>query len=317
MEGVDYAWDRPDLDQLYAAGKRFVCRYLAKLPNGKVLTSTELQALHRKGFGVVLNWEQAAGDMVRLGYSGGVAHAAEALRQADALGAPDSVPIYFSCDVDTDAASRLAVARYLDGCASVLGHNRVGVYGEADVIDAMLPTHAAWGWQTYAWSGGRVSAKAHFLQYRNGVTLAGANLDLNRTLQATIGAWFPGAKEDDMGVEIFKDVPQDATSSRLSQGPAGVAGQQRDTAIGWTWAGVNTAVAKLDAALAKLDVIAGKVDIDAAELAAIESAAKVGAGEAFLDRIDQFASALAAKLSSIPHDEVVAAVREVFADAGA
>lgn len=200
MEGVDYAWDRPDLDQLYAAGKRFVCRYLARLPNGKVLTSAELQALHRKGFAVVLNWEQAAGDMLR-GYDVGVAHAREALRQADALGAPPSVPIYFSCDVDTNATQRLSVAMYLDGAASVLGRQRVGVYGEADVINVMVPAHAAWGWQTYAWSSGAVSPDAHLLQYRNGVQLAGAVLDLNRTLKPNIGAWTPADTEDDMSLD--------------------------------------------------------------------------------------------------------------------
>jgi hypothetical protein len=34
-------------------------------------------------------------------------------------------------------------------------------------------------WQTYAWSGGKVSRKARFLQCRNGVNLAGGSNDLN------------------------------------------------------------------------------------------------------------------------------------------
>lgn len=199
MEGVDYAWNRPNLDQLLTAGKRFVSRYLAYngtngyALNGKVLTSAERQALHAKGFAIMLNWEQAAGDMLK-GYDTGKAHAQEALRQANALGAPASVPIYFSCDVDVTSDTQMASAgRYLDGVASVLGANRlrVGVYGEADVIDAMVPARAAWGWQTYAWSKGAISPKAHVLQYHNGVNLAGATLDLDRTLKPTFGAWAP------------------------------------------------------------------------------------------------------------------------------
>src|SRR5258706_25646 len=153
MEGVDYAWARPNLDALWAADKRFVCRYLAypngTQPNGKVLTSAELAALHARGFGVVLNWEQASGDMLK-GYATGMTHGREAVRQANALGAPDWVPIYFSCDVDTTTSQWPSVAAYLDGATAALGRNRVGVYGEADVIDAMIPAHAAWGWQTYA-----------------------------------------------------------------------------------------------------------------------------------------------------------------------
>lgn len=212
IEGVDYSVDRPNLDVLWAAGIRFVCRYLAKLPNGKVLTGAELQALHRHGFGVVLNWEQAAGDMLR-GYDLGRAHAAEALRQANALGAPTSVPIFFSCDVDTTTdAQRAAAGRYLDGAVSVLGRARVGVYGEFEVIETLTPIHATWGWQTYAWSGGRISGKAHFLQYRNGVALAGADLDRDRSLKDPFGAWWPTAihepvarEDDDMDVMIAQD----------------------------------------------------------------------------------------------------------------
>ena len=191
MEGVDYAWERPNLDQLWAAGKRFACRYLAYLPNGKVLSAAELRSLQTRGFGVVLNWEQSAGDMLK-GRATGEAHAREALRQANGLGAPASVPIYFSCDVDTTSNSqRLAAAAYLDGCAAVLGRARVGVYGEFEVIEFMLAGgKASWGWQTYAWSGGKVSALAHVMQYRNGVTLAGATLDLDRSLKDNFGAWW-------------------------------------------------------------------------------------------------------------------------------
>jgi peptidoglycan hydrolase-like protein with peptidoglycan-binding domain len=198
MEGVDYAWDRPNLDQLWAAGKRFVFRYLAYDntggygANGKVLRAPERAALHAKGFGIVLNWEQAAGDMLK-GYDKGAQHAREALRQANALGAPGDAPIYFSCDVDTNSSGRTAVAEYLRACGDVLGLARVGVYGEADVIDAMVPTRAKWGWQTYAWSGGQTSEKAHVKQYKNGVTVAGADCDLNVSLKSEWGVWWPSA----------------------------------------------------------------------------------------------------------------------------
>lgn len=209
MYGVDYAWERPNLDTLWNTivpgttpqqRPRFVSRYLAYngtngyAKNGKVLTRSELIALHTRGFAVMLNWEQAAGDMFQ-GYNKGVEHAREALRQATALGAPSYIPIYFSCDKDTTEETRRLVAAYLYGCADVLGRQRVGVYGEADVINAMLPAHAAWGWQTYAWSGGAVSSEAHVLQYKNGVPFAGITLDLNRTLQTNFGAWFPNSAQ--------------------------------------------------------------------------------------------------------------------------
>lgn len=190
MEGVDYSWGRPDLATLWALGARFVCRYLAPL-SGKVLSPSERHALHEAGFGIVLNWENEARDMLS-GYGLGVVHATEALRQAEDLGAPITVPIYFSVDFDATVAELEPVARYLDGAATILGRARVGVYGKADVIDALVPDHAAWGWQTYAWSHGRLSWKAHLLQYRNNVQLAGSTVDLDRSLMEPFGAWEPG-----------------------------------------------------------------------------------------------------------------------------
>jgi len=36
-------------------------------------------------------------------------------------------------------------------------------------------------WQTYAWSGGKRSAKANIYQYKNGQTIAGHPVDLNES----------------------------------------------------------------------------------------------------------------------------------------
>lgn len=189
MEGIDYAWSKPSPDALVRGGKTFVCRYLAYLPNGKVLTSDERRSLHDAGLSIVLNWEQASGDMLK-GYATGLAHAREAVRQANALGAPDTAVIYFSCDVDISTSTQLnAVKDYLNGAIAALGRHRVGVYGEYSVIEAMVGTVCDWGWQTYAWSAGKVSNKAHIYQYKNGVQVDGADCDLNRSLQNEIGAW--------------------------------------------------------------------------------------------------------------------------------
>ena len=198
MEGIDYSTARPSISGLWSAGKRFACRYLAYLPNAKVLTVTELRALQRQGMGVVLNWEQGSGDMFD-GFLRGQTHAREAYRQALSLGAPNTIPIYFSCDQDvTSNASMNAVRDYLAGAVTILGRNRVGVYGEYDVIERMVGDVCDWGWQTYAWSGGKVSGKAHILQYRNGVTVAGGDCDLNRSLKDNFGAWFTNVRSGEV-----------------------------------------------------------------------------------------------------------------------
>jgi len=302
LEGVDYAWDRPNLDTLWSQGKRFVCRYLAYLPNGKVLQKAELNNLHSKGFGVLLNWEQAAGDMFA-GFTRGQTHAREALRQANVLGAPEWVPIYFSCDKDvTTTAQMNAVASYLDGAASVLGKNRVGVYGEYSVIEALVPNHAQWGWQTYAWSGGKNSGKAHVKQYRNGVQLAGADLDLNVSLKDNFGAWFPASRpgtfgeEDKVELNDQFEIKRWLDDPRLPvNGPGGGEMSDVKTALGFAQQAAYLAYqdteelkgkvaaleTKLDAILAKLDAVpavqpdfhstsVGKLVIDVEKLTAPE-----------------------------------------------
>jgi len=166
---------------------QFVCRYLSWLPNGKVIDRAEFQNLLNQGIAVVLNWEYYADDAIRGSnhYSDGQVHAREAERQRIALGAP-SCPLYFSADFDATPAQQAAINSYLDGVASVIGRDRVGVYGSYYVIERTLGAgKATWGWQTYAWSGGNVSSKAHLYQYLNGVM--GGQADRDRSLKDNFG----------------------------------------------------------------------------------------------------------------------------------
>jgi|SRR6267378_480680 len=198
QEGVDYSYSKPTTAELKAAGKTFVCRYLSYLPSAKVITSAELRDLHAAGIGVVFNWEHNSGDMLQ-GHGIGVNQATEAKRQMAALGVPNNIPVYFSCDRDITTAPQMnAVASYLVGASSVLGHSRIGVYGEYDVVNYMLTTYAAWGWQARAWSGARISAEAHLYQYQNGATVAGNTVDLDRSLKDNFGAYFPATRKRTM-----------------------------------------------------------------------------------------------------------------------
>ncbi|WP_194892216.1 glycoside hydrolase domain-containing protein [Catenulispora pinisilvae] len=88
-----------------AAGYGFVCRYLSWLPNSKVLTLSEAQALTAAGLGIVSNWESDGLQSWQSGvpsdsYSQGAGHATEAQRQAVADGMPGTRPTYFRVDFD-------------------------------------------------------------------------------------------------------------------------------------------------------------------------------------------------------------------------
>jgi hypothetical protein len=55
--GIDYSDASLTAGSVAAAGYGFVCRYLSWLPNPKVLTLSETQALTAAGLGIVSNWE--------------------------------------------------------------------------------------------------------------------------------------------------------------------------------------------------------------------------------------------------------------------
>ena len=72
-----------------------------------------------------------------------------------------------------------AVGGYLDAAKAYLDPRGdfAGLYAGYLGIEKMVGLHVPLGYQTYAWSGGRVSAKAHLYQYRNGQSFCGGLVD--------------------------------------------------------------------------------------------------------------------------------------------
>lgn len=129
---LDYAWGRPSIASMKAAGAVAVSRYLSYGSSGKVLTRAEADGLRGAGIDVVSNWEWY-GDWVHDysgGFARGVLHAAEAARQHVACGGPPSRPIYFSTDFSPASLARTAAA----GGDGVRLHE----------LTRMHPDHPAW-----------------------------------------------------------------------------------------------------------------------------------------------------------------------------
>lgn len=203
IEGVDYSTARPSPAGLYAAGKRFASRYIGPGTSPKHLTATEATALRAAGIAVVLNAEGATSGLQ--GRTAGISWATMADDHARQIGAPSHLPIYFSADWQVTAAQWPGVAEALRGAASVIGAARVGLYGSYDAIGwAVRDGVAAWLWQTYAWSAGRWHPAAHVQQYRNGVALAGGDVDLDRAMVANYGQWAANTEEGDDMAKIVR-----------------------------------------------------------------------------------------------------------------
>ncbi|WP_242906444.1 DUF1906 domain-containing protein [Actinomadura terrae] len=200
--GVDYAWGRPGAAALQKAGVKFVCRYLSHDKTGKNLTRSEAEELSEAGIWLVAVWESTASRALG-GRDAGEADAKDAAEQATACGMPDDRPVYFAVDFDATSGQQDEINAYLDGAASVLGRDRVGLYaGHGPINRAFDAGKITYGWQTYAWSGGKWDGRAQLQQYSNDHVINGVDLDYDRAMDHDYGQWRVGAspgKDDKPG----------------------------------------------------------------------------------------------------------------------
>src|SRR5260221_3132209 len=196
MKGIDYAdFPHPSPAAIKAAGYGFVMRYTSPAAsndaNGKNLQKAELTALLAAGLKVGLVFEYQAQQMLG-GHAQGVADAQHADAVCAALGVP-GLPVYFAADWDATQAQQAAINAYLDGAASVIGKARTGIYGGFYPVKRALDGgHAAWAWQTVAWSGGQWDSRAQLRQHL-GASVGGISVDPHEAMAADFGPWPPPA----------------------------------------------------------------------------------------------------------------------------
>ena len=166
-----------------------VIRYVGTPGRAKNLTAVEAADMLAHGVAVALVYEDRAGTALE-GHARGEADARAALLDAHSCGVTVRC-IYMAVDVDVTSGEELAaVDAYLAGAASVLGRDRVGVYGEFAVIEHCLSTgSAAYGWQTVAWSHSSVSTDAHLVQQLGQVSVSGVTCDVSQIKQQDFGQW--------------------------------------------------------------------------------------------------------------------------------
>jgi hypothetical protein len=202
---LDYT-TRIDPADLVAAGVTDVCRYLSwpyrwggvthNYPNPKIIQQREFDELVAAGLGVTLNWEFDARDWMG-GNSDGLAHGAEAARQALELGYPAGCTIAGSADFDMTRAQWLAAGKgYAIGWTSALlvAGYRPGVYGPSDVLGWCadeVPMSLYWQCMSTAYSEGRNAQPwpgAH-LRQRTYQTVGGVRGDRNDILRPSWGQY--------------------------------------------------------------------------------------------------------------------------------
>lgn len=164
IPGCDFSYAKPDPSAMAGAGYTFAIGYVSPT-SSKNLSADQFTAYRNAGMAVGLVWESTAGRALE-GTSAGAADGTAAEQQANALGYPVDAVIFFAVDQDTTFADYGNIQTY----ANAFNKNTrrpVGIYGEADVLDHLVTPGqqpVQYGWQTAAWSGGRLSGKANLYQ---------------------------------------------------------------------------------------------------------------------------------------------------------
>jgi hypothetical protein len=188
VPGVDYAWSKPSVSALKAAGEVFAAQYFSLDPS-KNLTPARAAELRAAGIELVVVWEYGATAM-RSGKAQGEKDAANAETEAKACGV-DGIPIYFACDYDAPPGDQAAINAYLDGTAAVLGDDRGrNIYGGFwPTSRARAAGKAKRVWGTLAWSGTQWRTAGFTPDIMQGpvVTIGGVQCDLDAGLSSDFG----------------------------------------------------------------------------------------------------------------------------------
>lgn len=188
--GVDYSGARPDIACMVSKGVKFAARYLEPASDWKTLTLAESTALRAAGIAIVGIFETAP-DRALQGFTAGALDATGVARESPKVGMPANRPFFFNVDFNATPAQMAGpITQYFKGIRSVLPLVRIGGYGGYNQIKYLFDNDLiAYGWQTYAWSGGRWDSRAHLQQYNNGEVFCGGTVDFNRAMVDDYGQW--------------------------------------------------------------------------------------------------------------------------------
>jgi Domain of unknown function (DUF1906) len=198
---LDYAAGVIPASDIKAAGAAGSIRYVSdRRPGGawmlgKPIQLAEARDLIQSGLKIVSCYQygkQSSADWLG-GQNAGVAHAKRGWQLHTAAGGPVGAPIYASIDDDPSYDQyKQQVAPYLRGWESVLGHQRVGVYGNAKTIDwALHDGLGSYFWQ-HDWGSppGFTHPAANLHQVEiDKRKVAGVGVDINNILKPQFGQW--------------------------------------------------------------------------------------------------------------------------------
>lgn len=209
---IDYAWAKPDPAQIKANGYVGVVRYLSH-DASKSLSAAEREALHAQGLGISLVFEDGAQRALG-GAADGKADGLFANAQADALGFPRSLPLFYAVDFNVTAAQLPIVLAYIVA-AGATGRRAAG-YGSTALVNYLMAHGVGDDWQTCAWSSGIVNDKAVLYQRLRPTTGLAGSFDEDVVLTPHPDfLWFPTPAPVPASADVVGPTAHGADMDRL------------------------------------------------------------------------------------------------------
>lgn len=198
---IDYSAGVPRASSVKARGHIGAVRYISPprqtWMKGKPLKKSEVEDFKRNGLSIAVVWQYGGvenPDSMR-GRAGGVEDARRAESKLKEVGL-EGLPVFFAVDFDVTLPQwNNTVSNYFRGAISVLGRERVGIYGHSRAIawaveDGLIGRAGSryLGWQTKSWSGGFKSSKAVLYQGIHNVPGPdGIGIDVNEVWSSNWG----------------------------------------------------------------------------------------------------------------------------------
>lgn len=205
-----------------AEGVKWIARYLHNL------TVAEVKAILDAGIALVLIFETTA-QRALLGAPAGADDARTALRQANALGAPQGVAIYATADFDETQAQDPPVTAYTRAFLTGLGgFYRLGFYGNGGVCELLLGLNLVQFTWLAGGSGMRdtkafgASGRATIIQDvgdKRGLSASlGISIDSGAAYAADFGGWSAAAPQPAVIKPPLVPTPQPASPPAAPDG---------------------------------------------------------------------------------------------------
>jgi len=176
------------LDNLSGHPFDFVCRYLAPAAwkSFKALTVSEAKLITANRKKIVSTWETIAGAAAQ-GASAGKDAGIFALQAAREVKQPEGTKIYFTVDFEASESQYETIAEYFIAADAEIPGYEIDGYGNDKIIKYLkIRGIIRKGWQTIAWSEGRIADDISIRQYDcgpngQGLIVNGVLLDLDES----------------------------------------------------------------------------------------------------------------------------------------